>query len=180
MLSILSNIGYEYIVFVSRFYSGRDSITNWKIPSLDYFVESLIQEQDKLVQMGVIHTSKNQALLVIDSNNAQVRVKHKGKETKNSDSNPKENQQYFDGALGSKKKKTFEKTRCPYCMREFHTESQSMQNTINELSTLLEKRIIYLPKGSKKSNVVQPTEYHERCHASKSSLTQSKYYLIDS
>ena len=32
------------------------------MPSLDAFVESLIQEKDKLVQMGVIQTSKNQAL----------------------------------------------------------------------------------------------------------------------
>ena len=61
------------------------------MPYLDYFSESLIQEQDKLVQMGVIQTSKNQALSVGDSNNVQARGKHKGKETKNTDSEPKEN-----------------------------------------------------------------------------------------
>ena len=83
------------------------------MPSLYDFVESLIQEKDKLVQMGVIQTSKNQELLVIESNNAQGRGKHKGKETKNNDSNPKENQRYFDGASGSKKKNKFENTRCP-------------------------------------------------------------------
>ena len=81
----------EYLVFVFTLDFGRASIPNWKMPSLDAFVESLIQEQDKLVQMGVIQTSKNQALLMIESNNAQARGKHKGKETKNTDSNPKEN-----------------------------------------------------------------------------------------
>ena len=54
--------------------------------------------------MGVIQTSKNQELLVTDSNNVQEREKHKGKETKNIYSNPKENQQYSNGASGSKKK----------------------------------------------------------------------------
>ena len=93
------------------------------MPSLNAFVDSLIQDQDKLVQMGVIQTSKNQALFVGDSNNAQEREKLKGKETKNTNSNPKENQRYSYGASGSNKKKKFEKTKCPYCMRGFHPES---------------------------------------------------------
>ena len=62
-------------------------------------MESLIQEQDKLVQMGVFQTSKNQALLMSDSNNVKARGKRKGKEPKASDLNPKENEKYFDGAL---------------------------------------------------------------------------------
>ena len=89
------------------------SIPNWKMPSLDAFVESLILEKDKLVQMGVIQTSKNQAFLVTYSNNVQERGKHKGKETKITDLNPKENHESFDGASGSKKNKKFKKTRCP-------------------------------------------------------------------
>ena len=97
VLSILRNIRLEYSVFVSTFHSRRASIPNWKFPSLDSFVESLIQEQDKLVQMGVIQTSKNQALLMKYSNNVQERGKHKGKETKTSDSKEKENQRYSDG-----------------------------------------------------------------------------------
>ena len=70
--------------------------------------------------MGVIQTSRNQALLVGDSKNAQARGKHKGRETKNIDSKPKENKKYFDGASGSKKKKKFKNTRCTYYMRGFH------------------------------------------------------------
>ena len=68
------------------------------MPSLDAFAESLIQEQDKLVQMGVIQTSKNQALLMTDSNNAQARGKHKGKDPKSTNLKPKENQISSDGA----------------------------------------------------------------------------------
>ena len=105
---------------------------------LDAFAKYLIQEQDKLVQMGVIQTSKNQALLLANSNNAQERWKHKGKETKNTDLKPKENQQSSGGASGSKKKKKFEKTKCPYCMRGFHPKIQCMKKTIDQLSSLLE------------------------------------------
>ena len=71
VLSMLRNLGSEYSGFVSTFHFGRTYLPNWKMPSLDAFVESLIQEQDKLVQMGVIQTSKNQALLVTYSNNVQ-------------------------------------------------------------------------------------------------------------
>ena len=95
VLSVLSKLGSEYSVFVSTFHFRRASIPNWKIPSLDAFVESLLQELDKLVQMGVLQTSKNLALLVIDSNNVKERGKHKGKETKNIDSKPKEKSEIF-------------------------------------------------------------------------------------
>ena len=82
-----------------------------------------------------------------DSNNAQARGKHKGKETKNTDLNPKENQRSFDGASGFEKKKKFEKTRCPYCMRGFHPESQCMKNAIDQFTKLLEHNNISLPQG---------------------------------
>ena len=42
VLSILSKLGSELSVFVSTFHSGILSMPNWKIPSLDAFVESLI------------------------------------------------------------------------------------------------------------------------------------------
>ena len=133
MFSVLRKIGLEYSVFVSTFHSGRvPSIPNWKMPSLYDFVESLIQEQDKLVQMGVIDTSKKLELLVTDSNNAQARGKHKGMDTKNIDSKPKENHDSSNGASSSKKKKKFEKTRCTYYMRGFHPESQCMKKTIDQ------------------------------------------------
>ena len=64
-----------------------------------------------------------------NSNNAQER----GKDPKIIDTNPKENQRSFDGALGSKKNKKFEKIKCPYCMRGFHTEIQCMKKTIDQL-----------------------------------------------
>ena len=56
----------------------------------------------------------------------------------------KDNQISSEGASGSKKKKKFEKTRCPYCMR-FHAESQCMKKTIDKLLILLKHNNIALP-----------------------------------
>ena len=85
MLLVLRKVGTEYSVFIFILHYGRASTPNWNIPSLDYFVEFLIQEQYKLVQMGVLQIYKSLTLLVTYSNNAQKRGKHKGKETKNTD-----------------------------------------------------------------------------------------------
>ena len=81
--------------------------------------------------MGVIKTSKDQSLLVIDSTKAQDKGRPKGKEPKAVDSKPKENQKNFKGASGSKKKKRLEKKKCPYCMRGFHPEDLCMKNTLD-------------------------------------------------
>ena len=68
------------------------------------------------MQMGVIKTSKYQALLVTDSSKAQERGKSKKNEPKVADSKPKQNQQTFEGTSGSKKKK-FERSYVPIVKR---------------------------------------------------------------
>ena len=66
------------------------------------------------MRMGVIKTSKDQALLVSDSSKAQAKGKSKKKEPKETDSKPKKNQQASEGASSSKNKK-FENKLCRYC-----------------------------------------------------------------
>ena len=67
VLSILPKLGPEYSVFVSTFHSVRlTSRKNWTMPTLDAFIESLSQEQDKLINMGKINGSKAHALAVHD------------------------------------------------------------------------------------------------------------------
>ena len=55
--------------------------------------------------MGVIQTSKDQGLSVTNSSKAQAKGKSKKKEPKATNSKPKQDQQTFEGASGSKKKK---------------------------------------------------------------------------
>ena len=75
------------------------------MPSLNAFIESLIQEQDKLIQMGALKASKNQALLARETKNAQAKERQKGTNKKNIETKPKEKQNPSNGASGSKKDK---------------------------------------------------------------------------
>ena len=95
--------------------------------------------------MGVIKTSKYQALLVTDSNKEQAKGKSKGKEHKTTDSNAKENQKNYEGDSGSKKKKKLKKKMCPYCVRGFHPEDSCMKKQVDHLTTLLKQNNIALP-----------------------------------
>jgi hypothetical protein len=53
VLTILSKIGLEYLVFVSTFHSVRlSSRSTWMMPSLEAFIESLTREKNKIINMG--------------------------------------------------------------------------------------------------------------------------------
>ena len=86
---------------------------------------------------------------MIDSTNAQDKGRHKGKEHKAFDSNPKENQNTYEGASGSKKKKNIDKNICPYCTRVFHLEDECMKKQIDQLSAVLKHNNISLPQRAK-------------------------------
>ena len=66
ILSILSKLGPDYLVFVSTFHATRLAIPKWKIPYLNYFIDSIKKEKDKLIHMGVLNSpkGKDHALLV--------------------------------------------------------------------------------------------------------------------
>ena len=94
--------------------------------------------------MGVIKTSKYQALLVTDSSKAQEKGISKKKEQKAADSKPKQNQQTSEGASGSKKKNK----KCPYCMRGFHPEDSCMKKTLDQMKYLCVHNNISLPQDA--------------------------------
>ena len=94
-------------MFVSTFHSSKLTAQNWRIPSLASLMESLTQEQDKLVQMGTIKSTKDQSLASGVSN--QSKGKNKSKYSKQQE-NPKSS----DGGKNSRKdkeKKNEEKTK---------------------------------------------------------------------
>ena len=73
-MDILLKLGPEYSVFVLTLHATKLTARAWKMPKLADFMESLTQEQDKLVMMGTIKPSKDQALVAGDS-----RVDSKGR-----------------------------------------------------------------------------------------------------
>ena len=66
VLAILSKLGPDYLVFVSTFHATKLTGRTWKMPKLAEFMESLTQEQDKLLMMGTIKPSKDYALVARD------------------------------------------------------------------------------------------------------------------
>ena len=73
-MAILSKLGPDYLLFFSTFHATKLTARAWKMHKLAEFMESLTQEQDKLVLMGTIKPSKDQALVARYS-----RVDSKGK-----------------------------------------------------------------------------------------------------
>ena len=84
ILSILSKLGPEYSFFVSTLHATRIVVSNWKIPSLCTFFDSLKKEQGKLIQMGSLKYSKgnDHALIVQVSQNTKSKEKQIVKEKK--------------------------------------------------------------------------------------------------
>ena len=106
ILAILSNIGADYLVFVSTFHARKLTTPGWKIPSLNAFIESLTSQHDKLVQMGITKSSRDQALYA----SGPKYLKGKGKQQKNPKTKfkapkPKvENQQHEESSSSKKNK----------------------------------------------------------------------------
>jgi hypothetical protein len=67
ILTILSKLGPEYAVYISNFHSGRCCFgTNWKMPTLAQFIESLTQEKTKLIHIGLMKDPKAHELTMHD------------------------------------------------------------------------------------------------------------------
>ena len=125
--------------------------------------------------------SPNQALLDSETKNVQTRSKQKGKEKRNIEFEPKEEFYPIDEASRSKKEKhqIFDKGKCFYCKKGNHAEKGCMNKTIDQMSRLLEQHNITLPKGARKDDSRDKTEYHERWHALKVGFSKSHAFLIN-
>ena len=121
------------------------------MPSLAYFMESLTQEQDKLVMMGTIKPFKDQALVAGD-----LRVDSKSKKkAKKPLEQKRDKKKSPDEPQGSKKnyqnkKNKGEMSKCAYYSKGNHPESSCMKKQIDMLTQLLDKNGISLPDSSKK------------------------------
>jgi hypothetical protein len=123
------------------------------MPSLDTFIEALIQEQDKLIKMGVIKNSKAHALVVHDGNSSQnQKSKVKGKTKSHAESKKEGYSKPFNDSSGSKSGKGKKGQKCTYCNRGFHPESACMKKQIDLMTQILQKNNLgdQIPEGAKK------------------------------
>ena len=144
-MTILSNLGPDYLVFFSTFYATKLTARTQKMPSLVDFMESLTQEQDKLVMMGTIKPSKDQALVAGD-----LSVDSKGKKKAKKPPNKKRDKNKSQEEPQGSKKNKGEMSKCAYCSKGYDPESSYMKKQIDMLTKILEKNNISLPDCSKK------------------------------
>jgi hypothetical protein len=139
ILVILSKLGPEYTIFVSTFHTMRFTLgATWKMPSLDLFIESLMHEQEKLIKMGAINSSKALALVVHEINKSNLKTKQKGKGKKDLEQRNDSYFKSFDDSSNSKGGKGKQgKTKCGYYNRGYHPESSCMKKTIDLMAQTL-------------------------------------------
>ena len=133
------------------------------MPQLAEFMESLTQEQDKLVIMGTIKHSKDQALVVGDSK-VDSKIKKKAKKPLEQKRDKKQSPEEPQGSNKNyqKKKSKGEMNKCTYSNKGNHTESSCMKKQIDMLTQLLEKNGISLPESSKKREGGSSSDDRER------------------
>ena len=181
VLAILSKLGPNYSVFVSTFYATKLIARTWKMPSLADFMESLTQEQDKLVMMGTIKPSKDQALIAGD---LRVDLKSK-KKSKNPPKEKRDKKQSREDLQGpkknyQKKKNKGEMSKCAYCTKGYHPKSSCMKKQIDMLTQILKKNNISLLDCSNKKEGGWNSEDKEREHALVAGTSNSPSFIIDS
>ena len=93
---ILSKFGAAYSVFVSTFYSMKESLTatSHQEPSLESFFDSLIREQYKLIHLEIINNvdTSRKALLSQDKQKSKPPKKQSFRNNKQNNKSPKPSQ----------------------------------------------------------------------------------------
>ena len=98
-------------------------------------MESLTQEQEKLVQMGTIKSTKYQYLSSNVSN--QDKGNNKDKDLKQQEKRKQDKPKSSYGGLNPstyKEKKKKENKKCTYCHKGWHLESACMNKTIDMMT----------------------------------------------
>jgi hypothetical protein len=126
---ILSKLGSAYFVFVSTFYAIQEVVgAAYQKPTLENFCDSLIREQDKLVQIGVISTAgtSNKALVVHQKDKPKNPKKQHPRHNKKQYKGPKCTQIAFahNGDKGAKYKNKNTNKHCNFCDKDGHDESK--------------------------------------------------------
>jgi hypothetical protein len=128
VLTILSNLGPEFYVFVSTFHTVRfASGATWNMPSLEDFIESLTQEKTKLMNMGTIKGPRAHALTVHYGSHKYKKSKDKDKQKAHTHPNKEGYTKPFTDASGSKGEKGRKGEKCMYYHKGFYPKSACMK-----------------------------------------------------
>jgi hypothetical protein len=175
ILTILAKLGPEYVVYVSNFHSGRCLFgTNWKMPTLAQFIESLTQEKTKLIQMGLMKDPKAHALTMHDGKGSSKQNRKEGYSKPFNDSSGSK-----DSSDSKKKKKG---KQCTYCNKPNHEESTCMKKQIDLMAHALQQNNLgnFIPEGVKKQKEEDHAPKKGNHHALVAINSSSDSWIIDS
>jgi hypothetical protein len=174
ILTILAKLGPKYVVYVSNFHFSICLFgTNWKMPMLAQFIESLTQEKTKLIQMGLMKDPKAHALTM---HGGKRSAKHNGKEGY---SKP------FNDSLGSKdssnSKKKKKGKQCTYCNKLNHEESRCMKKQIDLIAQEIQQNNLgnFILEGFKKHKEEDHTPKKGNHHVVVAINSSSDSWIID-
>jgi hypothetical protein len=106
VLTILSNLGPEFSVFISTFHIVKfSSRFTWKMPSLEDFIKSLTREKTKIINMGAIKGPRDHALTMHDGSHKYQKSKYKYKRKAHAHMKKEGYTKTFTDASGSKGEK---------------------------------------------------------------------------
>jgi hypothetical protein len=153
VLTILSNIGTEFSVFISTFHTVKlASGATWKMPSLEDFIESLTQDQTKLINMGAIKGPRAHSLTVHDGSHKYKKYKDKYKWKYHAHTKKEGYTKPFTDASRSRGEKGRKGEKFTYYHKGFHSEFTCMQKQIDLMYQILKKNNLEdrIPEGAKK------------------------------
>ena len=136
-------------MYVSTFHSRRLTTRNWRMLALVDFMESLTQGKGKIIQMGIIIKSKDQALAAGVSNQSQSKKKDLKQREKEKKESSLESSISTDGSSKSRRRNKREITTCDYC-KGSHLEKSCFKNNMNIMIKILEENHIALPEFVKR------------------------------
>jgi hypothetical protein len=124
------------------------------MPSLSQFIEALTQDQDKLIQIGIIKGPKAHALVHDGSSSQNLKLKRKDKEKVHAYPKKEGYSKPFNDSSGSKGGKRKQGKNCGYCNRRNYPESAYMKKQIDQMVQLLQKNNLgdFIPKATKKKS----------------------------
>jgi hypothetical protein len=144
---IISKLGSAYFVFVSTFYSMRGSLGEeaYEKPTFESFCASLIREEDKLVQFGVINTASpsNKALVSQQKDKPKYPKKQHPRYNNKQHKGPKPTQTTSSptGDKGTKYKSKNTNRHCNFCDKDGHDESKCFKK-METLEAMMKKHNI--------------------------------------
>jgi hypothetical protein len=150
---ILSKLGSSYSVFVSTFYDMREDLgeESYEKPSLESFCASLIREEDKLVQFGVINTAgpSNKDLVSQQKDKPKYPKKQHPRYNNKQHKGPKPTQT-ASAPIGDKEEKYKSKNsnrHCKFCDKDGHDESKCFKK-MADLEAAMKKHNISINSTS--------------------------------